>query len=103
MCTLAIIIIRLLLPARRQRTKTVKVRTALSCPCPAGQTDSGQFFSKIRTADRIETGEIRTKTRQGQNTTIAVRRCLLPAWFVLVRISHFENGSDWLNTLNSVF
>ena len=29
---------------RRRRTRTKKVRTALSCPCPAGQTDSGQSF-----------------------------------------------------------
>ena len=27
---------------RRRRTRTAKVRTALSCPCPAGQTDNGQ-------------------------------------------------------------
>ena len=29
---------------RRRRTRTVKVRTALSRPCPAGQTDNGQLF-----------------------------------------------------------
>ena len=34
---------------RRRRTRTVKVRTALSRPCPAGQTDNGQLFPKIRT------------------------------------------------------
>ena len=27
-----------------RRTRRVKVRTALSRPCPAGQTDNGQFF-----------------------------------------------------------
>ena len=41
-----------------------KVQTARSCPCPAGQTDNGQIFfenpDKIRTAERIETGKIRT-------------------------------------------
>ena len=29
---------------RRRRTRTMKVRTALSRPCPAGQTDNGQLF-----------------------------------------------------------
>ena len=29
---------------RRRRTRTAKVRTALSCPCPAKQTDNGQNF-----------------------------------------------------------
>ena len=29
---------------RRRRTRTVKVRTALSRPCPAEQTDTGQYF-----------------------------------------------------------
>ena len=51
------------LRSRRRRTTTVKVRTALSRPCPAGQTDNGQLFynpDRIRTADRIETGKIRT-------------------------------------------
>ena len=61
----------------------MKVRTALSRPCPAGQTDNGQSFfenpDKIRTADRIETGKIRTdrhrtgfftkfRTKSGQRT-----------------------------------
>ena len=30
---------------RRQRTRTVKVRKALSDPCPAEQTDNGHHFS----------------------------------------------------------
>ena len=30
----------------------MKVRTALSRPYPAGQTDNGQLFSKIWTAER---------------------------------------------------
>ena len=35
---------------RRRRTRTVKVRTALFCPRPVGQTDNGQlFFLQIRT------------------------------------------------------
>ena len=38
----------------------MKVRTALSRPCPAGQTDNGELFfnnpDRIRTANRIETG-----------------------------------------------
>ena len=38
--------------SRRRRTRTVKVRTALSRPCPAGQT-TGIFFSIIR----IESGQ----------------------------------------------
>ena len=29
---------------RRRRTRTPKVRTGLSCPCPAGHTDNGQRF-----------------------------------------------------------
>ena len=36
-----------LIISRRRRTRTVKVRTALSRPCPAGQTDNGQLFPKI--------------------------------------------------------
>ena len=42
---------------RHWRTRTVKVRTALSHPCPAGQTDNGQLLfynpDRIRKADRI--------------------------------------------------
>ena len=55
---------------RRRRTRTV--RTALSCPCQAGQTDNEQsFFEKsgqIRTADRIETDRFRTEFRQQTDT-----------------------------------
>ena len=40
---------------RRRRTRTVKVRTALCRPCPVEQTDNGQLFYWIRTADRNET------------------------------------------------
>ena len=47
---------------RRRRTRTVKVWTALSRPCPAGQTDNGGFFSKIRT----ESGQ-RTDSRQTES------------------------------------
>ena len=36
---------------RLRRTRTVKARTGLSRPCPAGQTDNGQLFSKIWTAE----------------------------------------------------
>ena len=44
---------------RRRRTRTVKVWTALSRPCPAGQIDNGGLFSKIRT----KSGK-RTESRQ---------------------------------------
>ena len=48
---------------RRRRTRTAKIRTALSCPCPAGQTDSGQsFFREIRT----KPGQ-RTESRQKES------------------------------------
>ena len=41
---------------RRRRTRTVKVRTALSCLCLAGQTDNGQsFFTKFRTKSGHQT------------------------------------------------
>ena len=49
----------MLLYGRRRRTRTVKVRTALSRPCPVGQTDNGQLVSIIRT----ESGQ-RTESRQ---------------------------------------
>ena len=74
----------------------MKVRTALSRPCPAGQTENGQFFSKIRTESgqmtesrqtesrqQTDTGydfpENPEKTRQGQDTGNAVRRRLNPS------------------------
>ena len=42
-----------------RRTRRVKVRTALSCRCPAGETDNGQLFfyypDRIRTAERHPT------------------------------------------------
>ena len=37
---------------RRRRTRTTKVLTPLARPCPAGQTDNGQLFSKIRIESR---------------------------------------------------
>ena len=69
---------------RRRRTRTVKVRTAMSRPFPTGQIDTGQ---KIRTESGQQTDtvpqtpttifrKIRTKTRQGQDTDSAVRRRL---------------------------
>ena len=42
----------------RRRTRTVKIRTALSRPCPAEQTDNGQKLDR----NRIETGQ-RTESR----------------------------------------
>ena len=41
---------------RGLRIRTVKVRTALYRPCPTGQTDNGQFFSKIRIEQLTDTG-----------------------------------------------
>ena len=40
---------------RRRRTRTVKIRTALSRHCPPGQTDNGQLFSIIRTESGQQT------------------------------------------------
>ena len=50
---------------RRRRTRTVKVRTALSRPCPAGQTDNGQLF--FYNPDRIERGKIWTDRHRTEN------------------------------------
>ena len=50
---------------RRRRTRTGKVRTALSCPCPAGETDTGQsFFLKIRTKSGHRTESRQTESGQ---------------------------------------
>ena len=79
---------------RRRRTRTTKVLTPLSRPCPAWLSDKGQLFSKIRTESgqltesrqtesrqQTDTGhnfsEIRTKIRQGQDIDNAVRRRLI--------------------------
>ena len=56
--------VNLYLKKRRRRTRTVKVRTDLSRPCPTGQTDNGQLFSIIRT----ESGQNRTESRQKKRT-----------------------------------
>ena len=52
-------LIQVWLMARSRRTRTAKVRTALSCPCPAGQTDNGQSFfwksGQKRDTDRTRT------------------------------------------------
>ena len=63
---------------RRRLTRTPKVRTALSRPCPAGQKDSGQrFFIKSGQnpgADRISTDRnwtaffLKIRTESGQQT-----------------------------------
>ena len=69
-----------LINGRRRRTRTVKVRTALSRPLLAGQTDNEQLFLKSgQNPDNRQTPEtvfrkIRTKARQGQDTYSAVRR-----------------------------
>ena len=55
------------LRSRRRRTRTVKVWTALSRPCPAGETNNGQLFAIIRTADRIEAGKIPTDRHRTEN------------------------------------
>ena len=51
---------------RRRRTRTVKVRTALSSSYPAGQTDNGQLFcynpDRIRTESRQEKRTERHRT-----------------------------------------
>ena len=85
---------------RRRRTRTPKVRTALSRPCPAGQTDNRQRFfensgQKIRTENRYKKSrqnpdsrqitdtifrKIRTKTGHGQDTDNTVRRRLAYTW-----------------------
>ena len=63
----------------RRRTRTVKIRTALSRPCPAELTDNGQLFSEIWTESRhekIRTDRHRTEfilkvsTESGQQTDI---------------------------------
>ena len=51
-------------PVRRRWTRTVKLRSALSRPCPAGQTDIRQLFSKIRTESGQQTESKQTKTGQ---------------------------------------
>ena len=81
-----------MLHVRRRWTRTPKILTALSRPCPAGHTNTGQHFSKnpdrIRTADRIKTDRIRTdrhRTGHGQccpptseiNPTIFLLRMLI--------------------------
>ena len=66
--------------SRRRRTRTVKVRTALSFPCPAGQTDNGQsFFLKIRTefwhpteSEQTESGQTDAGRNPDKNETRTV-------------------------------
>ena len=54
---------------RRRRTRTVTVRTALSRPCQAEQTDKGQLFSKIRTESGQWTGSSQNKIRTDRHRT----------------------------------
>ena len=56
-------------PNRRRRTRTVKVRTALSRHCPPGQTDNGQLSSKIRTESGQRTGSSQNKIRTDRHRT----------------------------------
>ena len=119
------IILRFGFSTRRRRTRTPKVRTALSRPCPAGQTDKGQRFleipDRIRTADRMETDRIRTdrhrtrfpenpdknETRTGHGQycppTSAIQSFILDfLWepsYIFLKISILSSSSDWLNVL----
>ena len=52
---------------RRRRTRTAKVRTALSCPCPAGQTDNGQSFSQ-KSGQNPDTGQNRDRQSPDRQT-----------------------------------
>ena len=81
---------------RRRRTRTVKVWIALSRPCPTGQTDNEQRFSKIRTesGQQTDTGHDfpenpdKNKTRTGHGQCCpptSARNSERPVTFV-----HFE-------------
>ena len=94
-------------PTIRWRTRTLKVRTPLSRPCPTGQ--AGNDFSKIRTESRQLTESRRTKTGQtdtgqkirtqsGQDfsdnpetneTSTGHGQCCPPT-----------SGTDWLKSMN---
>ena len=53
---------------RRRRSRTAKVWTDLSCPCPTGQgTEFLQKSDRIRRSDRIETNRIRTDRHRIEN------------------------------------
>ena len=66
------------------RTRTVKVRTALSRPCPAIQTDKGKFFFKnperIRKSDRHRTGPATDRAVARRLFQIRVRFETLVFW-----------------------
>ena len=53
---------------RRRRTRTAKVRTALSCPCPAGQTDTGQSFFR-KSGQNPDTGQNRDRQNPDRQTS----------------------------------
>ena len=57
-----------LVTTRRRRTRTAKVRTALSCPCPAGQTDTGQSFF-WKSGQNPDTGQNRDRQNPDRQTS----------------------------------
>ena len=60
-------VVQFLISSRRRRTRTLKVRTALSRPFLAGQTDHGRFFQnpdRIPTANKIETNKSGQKSKK---------------------------------------
>ena len=53
---------------RRRRTRTPKVRTALSRSCPAGKTDNGQLFFE-NSGQNPDSGQIRDRQNPGRKTS----------------------------------